>query len=151
MTGINITQWMYSLDASITSRSPLRSVMIHSPQKKYASVNMSATPVPQYNRALTLWLILNLSFAPRQLPHSDSPANAKPSIKYENSMKNCISRVFTARTIVPCWDPALVNHTVTAIRQQVRKNISALTEKNRFRALFCNTLSNVGNFGRYCR
>ncbi len=79
--GISITQWKYSLDASITSVSPLRSVMIRSPHVKYRTVNITETPVPHHSNALILLSRRFLSRAPRQLPHRDSPANAKPSMK----------------------------------------------------------------------
>ena len=59
-------------------------------------------------------------------------------------MKNCISSVLTARIVVPCCEPTRVNHAVTAIRHKVRKNMSELTEKNRFNSLESIIIQNAG-------
>ena len=76
------------------------------------------------------FLIRSRFCAPIYFPTSDSPAYAKPSITYENSVKNCISSVFAERKSSPIRAPAAGMNVKTAIRQSVRRKMSAFTLKN---------------------
>ena len=79
-------------------------------------------------RRIIMW-----SAAPLYRPVSASPAKANPSMKYENNVKNCISSALTASMRSPCIAPMRVNHIVTDTRHTVRRNMSVLTRKKRFR------------------